>query len=405
MLLTSLLATCVLSDGLRIQSAKVDLTPPEPLLMGGYTARGTRPFETGGDPLYARVKVLSMRNQRIAIVSCEMLTIPGSLYEAVVKRLPKDTFLFLAATHTHSAPDSQMLNDRMTFSIPGIASFKQRWLDWYSGKIASAIREAERQKGFMTPGLLANRFEERLNRGRRNGAVPDQTATLITAQASKANTPVLFTYSAHATLFGPERLQLSGDWPGEVARRLDCPVVVGAIGDVSPHVAGSTPQEMVHRLAETLVIGAGKSGPQKVVYVYGKAIRTLRTPIELNPVKAHPNMGKFYNAPQVFAESIVGKFAPPSASITAIRLGKLAIIGIPGEPTSHLGRAIKAYGLEQGFTNVLVVSHVNGWMGYILDAGDYDRGGYEATLSFYGRGEGEKVVRAAEKALQALAGK
>jgi hypothetical protein len=55
-----------------------------------------------------------------------------------------------------------------------------------------------------------------------------------------------------------------------------------------------------------------------------------------------------------------------------------------------------------GFSSVLVCSHVNGWMGYILDPEDYDRGGYEATLSFYGREEGTKVVDAAVAALKAL---
>ena len=41
-------------------------------------------------------------------------------------------------------------------------------------------------------------------------------------------------------------------------------------------------------------------------------------------------------------------------------------------------------------------------MGYILDPEDYDRGGYEATLSFYGRDQGEKVVDAGIQALKRL---
>jgi hypothetical protein len=42
-------------------------------------------------------------------------------------------------------------------------------------------------------------------------------------------------------------------------------------------------------------------------------------------------------------------------------------------------------------------------MGYILDAQDYARGGYEATLSFYGPSEGDHVVDAAVKCLRDLA--
>jgi hypothetical protein len=41
-------------------------------------------------------------------------------------------------------------------------------------------------------------------------------------------------------------------------------------------------------------------------------------------------------------------------------------------------------------------------MGYILDPKDYARGGYEATLSFYGANEGDLVVKAATNALRGL---
>jgi neutral ceramidase len=88
--------------------------------------------------------------------------------------------------------------------------------------------------------------------------------------------------------------------------------------------------------------------------------------------------------------------------IQAVRIGDLAIVGIPGEPTSVLGNQIKAAGLKMGFKTVLVCSHVNGWMGYVLDPADYDQGEYEATLSFYGREEGPKLVKAAVAALGKL---
>ena len=68
-------------------------------------------------------------------------------------------------------------------------------------------------------------------------------------------------------------------------------------------------------------------------------------------------------------------------------------------------RQIRDAGLRMGFKSVLVCSHVNGWMGYILDAADYERGGYEATLSLYGREEGSKVVQSGINALRALRAK
>lgn len=395
-----------LSGALTVRSAEVDITPPEPLPLGGYTARGNKVFEPGGDHLYARAVLLSEGKVHLAIVSAEMLTIPQSLYREVKKRIPSDVTLFLSATHTHSAPDSQMLNDKMTFSLPGIASYKPRWLEWYADKIASAVKSAEdaEPKPQKADHLTVAEAKEELNRGRRESAVPDETATLVTAhfRFGSGPKPLFMSYAAHATFLGPENMRLSGDWPGAFSQLSGCLVLPGAIGDVSPHATGDTPQARIGNFCARLTFDLDSS---RVKTYTDLPLTSVSQPIPLDPVHAHPTMGAYYKSPQWMAEQVVHNFAQTDAAITAFRIGKLAVVGVPGEPTSHLGRAIKAYGMEIGFDEVLVVSHVNGWMGYILDAGDYDRGGYEATLSFYGRDEGEKVVRAAQAALRKLAGR
>src|SRR5512141_466792 len=129
-------------QGLSLGRSRVDITPPEPLPLGGYTARGSKSLVPGGDPLYVRTLLLSGSGNVVAIVSVEALTVPESLVREVKERIPSGITLFLSATHTHSAPDSQMLNDRMTFSIPGIASYKSKWLDWYADKIAACIQQS-----------------------------------------------------------------------------------------------------------------------------------------------------------------------------------------------------------------------------------------------------------------------
>src|SRR5579859_4259398 len=124
-------------SAIQVQEAKVDITPPEPLPLGGYTARHDRVMDPGGEKLFARCLLFTAeKGPRIAIVSAEMLTIPDSLYSEVRRRVDPGITLFLCATHTHSAPDSQMLNDHMTFHVPGVASYRHRWLAWYVDKIA-----------------------------------------------------------------------------------------------------------------------------------------------------------------------------------------------------------------------------------------------------------------------------
>jgi neutral ceramidase len=408
---------------LSIGSSKVDITPNVPLPLGGYTERGTKLSVPGGDHLFARTVFFQSGKTKIAVVSVETLTIPESLAREVKKRIPSDVFLFLAATHTHSAPDSQMLNDHMTFGIPGIASYQPKWLSWYANKIAAGVRESSVDL-IPSQALLTKEAHADYNIGRRKFADPDKEETEIlsrfmmerppTPSSSGGLTissvtevpvdvPLILQYAAHGTVYGAKELHTRGDWPGAIADKWSVSVLQGPIGDVLPKDWGPTPEKSIEKIVNGLGTALAK-GMTSSVWKSGEPLRAVSMPVKLDPVLPHPTMAKSYGVPQAFADSIVKQFAPTSATIVAFRIGKLAVVGVPGEPTSILGRQIKDAGRRMGFSSVLVCSHVNGWMGYILDPDDYDRGGYEATLSFYGRDEGAKVVEAGIVALKELSG-
>jgi hypothetical protein len=406
-MLAALAAQLILSGGLYVATSRVDITPSVPLPLGGYTERGSKLSGPGGDRLYARTVLFLAGTTKIAVVSVETLTIPESFVREVKKRIPSDVTLFLAATHTHSAPDSQMLNERMTFSIPGIAKFDRKWLKWYADKIGEGILSARKQTDpAFEVGIRTSHAD--VNTGRRKFADPDQTVTEVRLPLLPGRDFIrpparwLFLhYAAHGTVYSAKEMKLKGDWPGEVSRRTGLAVLQGAIGDVLPKESGPTAEDSVAGIANALLRNRYQTWDE-IVWEPGMPLSTAKVSIALDPVQPHPTMAKSYGVPEGFAAAIVKQFAPPSAEITAFRIGKLAVVGVPGEPTSILGRQIRDAGRRMGFSSVLVCSHVNGWMGYILDPEDYDRGGYEATLSFYGREEGTKVVDAAVAALKAL---
>ena len=211
-------------QGLWVGKSTVDITPDVPLPLGGYTERGSRLSMAGGDKLYARTVCLETPKIKIAIVSVETLTIPESLVREVKKRIPSDVLLFMAATHTHSAPDSQMLNDRMSFAIPGISSYQPKWLAWYADRLASGINEAAKDKG-MTPLADVNVIEGHvdMNVGRRRLAEPDKMVTEVTGHEADQlpgpqRTFSLFTqYAAHGTVYSAKELHTRGDWLGVAA--------------------------------------------------------------------------------------------------------------------------------------------------------------------------------------------
>ena len=78
---------------------------------------------------------------------------------------------------------------------------------------------------------------------------------------------------------------------------------------------------------------------------------------------------------------------------TAINIGELIIIGIPGELTNELGQEIKGKVLDQ--TDIYYVT-IGGlayeWICYMLSKEVYEKGGYEASVSFCGPTFGQLVV-------------
>jgi hypothetical protein len=103
--------------------------------------------------------------------------------------------------------------------------------------------------------------------------------------------------------------------------------------------------------------------------------------------------------------------APP-AEVRALRLGPLAVVGLPGEVFSSLGAAIKA-GSPLGAARTLVANLSNDNVGYVPDRGAYGVSGYETDVaSRYGGHRaawapevGERLVEAGGGILRALAGR
>jgi len=69
-----------------------------------------------------------------------------------------------------------------------------------------------------------------------------------------------------------------------------------------------------------------------------------------------------------------------SAYVQAIRIGDVAIVGLPGEPFNEIGRAVKDASTAP-FT--LFAGYSNGYIGYFPTAAEYPFGGYEPSYSHH----------------------
>lgn len=369
---------------------RLELQRPFPL--GGYTERRDRMADPGGDPLWIRALTLEQGETKVTLVSAELLTIPGSLVDEVRRRLGDDRTLLVAATHTHSAPDSQMFNRRMTFKIPGIALFEERRLHEAAALIVDAIRRSEPRETLV--GVEVRTGSARANRPRVEGGQPLEQVTSVRLAGERTSVTLLH-YAAHPTILSEHWNVTHGDWPGAWAgQRRRRMFFNGAMGDLSP--VAESPRQMAAMLEGALESGNVATSAQPTLMVSSATV----LPDKPRP---HPNFAARNSLPAPLAQTLVERFAPPSGAVIAVRLGGVAWIGVPCELASVPGLRIMDAARHLGIDVPLVVSFANEWMGYVVTPEQYDAGEYEATLSFYGPGMAEHVVSAAVQALTAIA--
>lgn len=368
---------------------RIAIEPPYPL--GGYTERRDRLASGVGSPLWVRAVTFESAGRRISMVSAELLTIPSSLTEAVRERLGSNWEVLIAATHTHSAPDSQMFNRRMTFKIPGIATYNADRFWEVVDCVVRAIRRSEPVHPLERIEIVRGRAGR--NHPRVEGGVPLREVTAVRLLGGDFSCELLH-FAAHATLLDEHWNLPNGDWPGAWAgqgkRRM---VFQGAMGDLSP--SARSPEEMAGALDFALATGEVRAEPQPTLAF----VRVLFDPGER---VVHPLFPARYGLPEPIARNLVKQFAQDRGEVVAVGLGSVVWVGVSCELASVPGLRIEAAARQLGFRYPLVVSFANDWLGYVVTPEQYAAGVYEATLSFYGPGMADRVVEAATQAVAAL---
>jgi hypothetical protein len=102
------------------------------------------------------------------------------------------------------------------------------------------------------------------------------------------------------------------------------------------------------------------------------------------------------------AELLIGErreVLETEAEVTAIRLGDAAVVALPGEPFTSVGRAIRE---RSPVRHTMVLGYAGGYIGYVPDRGAYESGGYEALVSWLEPAAADILVDAAARLLAEL---
>ncbi len=272
----------------------------------------------------------------------------------------------------------------------------------------------------------------------------DQRVHVLRFTREGAEDVVIVNYGVHADTVNGE--MVSADWPYWMYKTLDkaldgvkCIFIAGAQGDVGStniHPSGgdmndteiSFDNEMkspgMARFVGRALAGTVLQVYDKVEYVDVDSIdmiqKTVTVPANVPDPADLPLAHKYkelheagrddeipYKAMQlttVVAEAIRmcdlenGPYEF-NLGMCGIRLGSVALVGIPGEPFTEVGVKIKE---TEGFDMIMPCCLTNGYEGYFPVKAAFDEGGYEARTSRYKTGVAEAIVDSAKEILSDL---
>ena len=428
--------------------SRVDVTPMLGIGMAGYYVN--RKADGVLDPLQINTLALACGEDRAVLMSIDHCGIVKEVLAPMIDHICERTGLpreavYIHSTHTHTGPFLN-LNPTDPLEIEYAKFVKRKFAD------AAVQAMADLQPAKMGYGIgeapniaFVRRFRMkdgsvRTNPGVDNpdilhpiGDVDERVNVLRFDRAD--DSLVLVNFGNHPDVVGG--CKISADWPGflrqAVEKALDntkCIFFNGAQGDVNHvnvHPRGGYLNDMFmdfddvargykHARYMGRVVAAGVLQTyDKVKYVDVDAIRFAQRWIEVpanSPAaeelpEAHRindlhNAGKDSELPYAgmmlttvvadAARKVRLEHGPASFSmpLSGIAIGPVAMFGIPGEPFTGVGRALKE---APDWELVLPTCNTNAKEGYFPMLECYEEGGYEAGSSNFKAGVAELIIR------------
>ncbi|MFA7159345.1 MAG: neutral/alkaline non-lysosomal ceramidase N-terminal domain-containing protein [Kiritimatiellia bacterium] len=433
---------------------EVDYTPEAGLpLMGNfrndYAARGVH------DRLCARALVFRDRGgMTVALLSVDICMLHAEnvafMRERIFRRagIPPEHVL-VAATHTHSGPAVFQRGGRPGSPPEAMARFLAKAAQAVV-LAAKRMRPAELRVGHAREERLA--FHRRLlcRDGRTHmnweklapgfvvrpqGPVDPEVIALAVTRGGRP-AAVAVNFGLHPAVLAGDNWLYSADFPGYLSeafskmcargRRLCVPYFNGCCGNIN-HIDHADPlqgrgYQMTQRigymlaaaaqeaLAGAVAIGAGP------IAVSSTIVRARRLKISakllnwsakvLQAEAARKTRGQVDGVPDVFYATIYREMSAVQdqddrIEVMAIRIGDLAIVGLPGEIFCEFGLKIKK---KSPARHTLVIELANGAAGYFPVKQAFRSGGHGATpgTTLYRPGTGEQLADAALGQLKKL---
>ncbi|MEO6912151.1 MAG: hypothetical protein ABI158_14645 [Edaphobacter sp.] len=447
-----LIAGTANAQALRAGVAEVDITPPVGAPMAGYyinrDATGTH------DPLHAKAIVIEQGGTKVAMVACDLVSLPREISEEargiVGKKigLPVD-HIMITSTHAHTTP--VIATNPSRYNLVGEPKrIAEEYTKGLPAKIADAILLADASlKPVQMRATIGQ--EKTLSFNRRyfmkDGTVgwnPGKLNPNIVRPAGPVDPgiPVLYfesidqlkpiaayvNFGMHQDTTGGQ--MFSADFAYTLGKVLKLAkgddfftmFTIGAAGNVNHiDVSKKEPQSSFNEAARIGAVLAGdvlktiQDAPVLPVSSIRVSDRILKIPVPrytdaeiAEATRAQATFGKPGAAPfldLVKAGRVLELNArhgkPLDAEVQVFTFGdQVAIVGFPGEMFAELGLSLKE---DSPFPITVVAELANGALSYIPNRVAYKEGNYEPTNARLPVGGGETLVDSALDQLLTLA--
>jgi hypothetical protein len=370
---------------LRAGAAAVEITPPAGTPLGGYGDRRGAPSTGVHDPIHAKALVLSNGGDPVALVATDLIGTSAEIKRRVAERcgIPSERLL-LTASHTHSGPGAFAPGP---FAHAVLGEFDPKFRDWLADRIADSVTTARSRMQAARLGVESTQAPG-LTRNRRGGTLTDPELTLLKVTTARGRPlAALLHFTAHGTVLGADNMQVSGDWQRALERRLGGRPVLymnGAEGDQSPVATGKDRFQAAETLGRQVADAAWSLYP-RIRTGNSVEIRSLLRPLAL---------------PVTTTSLLLG--VGTTSALQALAVGDALFIGIPGELIVEPGLRLKKQARELGWKHPVIAGLANDHLGYFLTETEFRKGGYEASVSFFGPRFGDELVQEAEALIAAM---
>jgi hypothetical protein len=369
------------------------------------------PAEGIHDYTLAKALVFRQNGKKFALVTVDLVGIVRPLRDAVLERIEDSGIssdnLMIAASHTHASVEMNAMHSGNVFGIPNIGIFDQKLLDFTADRIAEAVLEANKDFAPVRVGTASARVPG-LNRNRRGDPTTDDQLTVTRIDAIDGTPLAVFVnFTAHATYMNAKVMQISAGWPGYLQREVEgflggrtvCMYANGAEGDIAPSGGqGPSPFARAEDYGRRLAVSVLKlvesiQALDDVPFDY--SMTTLDLPPRTPPPALLDSAGPEYGLNESNISTLIEAIVPESSYLGVLRLGDLVAVSVPGELFSKLGLEIKESLKAAGAKHPIIVGLGNEWISYMMPPEEFDQGGYEPGVSFYGRTLGPFIVEQA----------